>query len=77
MKFTYDHAYNFNISTIQNKSRKNIKVIFIYTYGIHSYEYEYSGQKYFCGNHTLTISSTGIALTTKLSLVCESNTLFW
>ena len=24
-----------------------------------------------------TISSTGIALLTKLSLACESNTLFW
>ena len=25
----------------------------------------------------LTISSMGTALTTKLSLACESNTLFW
>ena len=52
MKFTHGDAYNFNISTIQNKSRKNVKVIFIITYGIHSYEYDYSSQKYLCGNHT-------------------------
>ena len=34
MKFTHFDAYNFNISTILNKSRNNIKVIFIVTYGI-------------------------------------------
>ena len=54
MNITHGHTYNFNISTIQNKSRKNIKVIFIVTYGIHSYEYDYSGQKYLCGFSLVT-----------------------
>ena len=52
MKLTHGDAYNFNISTIENKSRQNIKVIFIVTYGIHSSEYDYCTQKYLCGKHT-------------------------
>ena len=43
MNFTLVDVYTLNISTIQNKSRKNMKVIFIVTYGICSYEYDCSG----------------------------------
>ena len=79
MKFTHGDDSNFNISTIQNKSRKNIKVIFIVTCMVSiATSMTIAAKSFYVATILLAISSTGIALTTKLSLlVCESNTLFW